>query len=163
MIEGIKMDILELVYKSLDRDEFISFLRGDHEYMVESSQYAPGAELTDVGKILARGVYKVYNEKKSIKEEYERALILMLDMSDFDVYMVCLYITSQLFKEKNELSLFYIEKEEIISKLKKELYKRKVQMQDGIVYPSGYKNEAAWSEIERFNSVCKVEYNVSFL
>lgn len=63
MIEGIKMDILELVYKSLDRDEFISFLRGDHEYMVESSQYAPGAELTDVGKILARGVYKVYNEK----------------------------------------------------------------------------------------------------
>lgn len=84
-------------------------------------------------------------------------------MSDFDVYMVCLYITSQLFKEKNKLSPFYIEKEEIISKLKKELYKRKVQMQDGIVYPSGYKNEAAWSEIERFNSVWKVEYNVLFL
>lgn len=163
MIGGRKMDILELAYKSLNRDEFISFLRGEHEYMVENSQYAPGAELTDVGKVLARGVYKVYNENKSIKNEYEKALISMLDMSDFDVYMVCIYITSQLFKEKNELSPFYIEKEEIISKLKKELYKRKAQMQNRIVYPSGYKNKAAWSEIERFNSVCKVEYNVSFL
>lgn len=157
------MDILKMVYKSLEKDEFIHFLRGDHEYMVESSQYAPGAELTDVGKILARGIYKVYNEEKTIKGEYEKALIAMLDMSDFDVYMVCIYITGQLFKEKNGLSPFYIEKEEIISKLKEELYKRKDQMQREIVYPNGYKNGAAWSEIERFNSVCKMEYNVSFL
>lgn len=157
------MDILDMVYKSLDRDEFINFLRGDAEYLVENSQYAPGAELTDVGKILSRGVYKVYNEKKAIKNEFEEALISMLNMSDFDVYMVCLYIMSQLFKEKNGLSPFYIEKDEIISELNKELCKRKNKIQDGIVYPSGYKNKDAWNEIERFGSVCKDEYNVSFL
>lgn len=157
------MDILEMLYKSIDRNEFIDFLRGDREYMVENSQYAPEAGLTDVGKILSRGVYKGYGESESIKTEFEQALFSMLNMSNFDVYIVCLYIMSQLFKEENGLSPFYIQKEEIISKLNKEIYKREDKIRDGIVYPSGYKNKAAWNEIEHFNNVCKEEYNISFL
>lgn len=156
------MDILEMMYKSLGKKEFIEFLRGDKEYMIESSQYSPSVGVTDVGKALSKGVYKAFNDNNSIKKEYEKALLIMLDMSDYDVYMVCLYLTSQLFKEKNELSPFCIDKKEIISKLSGEISKRKSKMQDGIIYPNGYKNNAAWNEIERFNNVWKEEYNISF-
>ncbi len=154
------MDVLQITYISLEKKEFISFLRGDNEYKVESSQYAPGAELTDIGKVLSRGVYKAYQENKYVKEEYEQALISMLDLTEFDVYVVCSYITSQLFKEKNDLSPFKIERTQLLPKLKREIDKRKLQIQNGIMYPNGYKNKNAWEELERFNNVCREEYNL---
>lgn len=155
------MDILQMTYMSFEKKELISFLRGDKEYMVESSQYAPGAELTDVGKVLSRGIYKAYKEHNFIKKEYEQALLSMLHMTDFDVYIVCLYLISQLFKEKNDLSPFKMERKQILIKLKEEINKRELQIQIGILYPSGYQNKKAWEELERFNSVCKEEYELA--
>lgn len=155
------MDILCITYRSLEKKELINFLRGDKEYMVELSQYAPVAELPDTGKILSKGIYRVYKEDKHIKIEYEQALLSMLEMSDYDVYIVCIYLTSQLFKEKNALSPFVIEKQKILVKLKEEIEKRKTLIQNGIDYPNGYQNKKAWQELERFNNVCKEEYNLT--
>lgn len=84
----------------------IKFLCGEGEYMVETSQYAPEAELTDVGKVLSKGIYKLYRYNDNIEQKFEESLLKMLDMSDFDIYMVCLYLMSQMFKEKNGLSPF---------------------------------------------------------
>ena len=43
--------------------------------------------------------------------EFMNSLLKMLDESNFDVYMVCLYLMSQLFKEKMGcLHLNYIKK-----------------------------------------------------
>ena len=111
------MDIIEMTITALKKNEFISLLRGDGEYKIETSQYSPDAELTDAGKILSRGIYKVYEQRREIKKEFENSLFSMLDKSDFDVYMVCLYIMSQLFKEKNGLSPFELYKKNIIEKL----------------------------------------------
>lgn len=86
--------------------------------------------------------------------------MLMLDKTDFDVYMVCLYLTSQLFKEKNELSPFIINKNIILKRLSEEIEKRKPNIKNGIAYPSGYKNTKVWEELERINMVCKEEYHV---
>lgn len=155
------IDILKMTLIALERKELINLLRGDMGYMIEPSQYSSGAELTDVGKVLSRGIYKVYNEKSDIKIEYEHSLMMMLDMTDFDVYMVCLYIMSQLFKEKNNLSPFIVSKNNIIEKLGEEISKRKNNILNGIVYPSGYKNEKAWNEIKRFKFICKDEYNIT--
>lgn len=155
------MDILQMTCLSIEKKELISFLRGDNDYKVESSQYAPYAEITDIGKVLSRGIYKAYQEHKYVGQDYEQALISMLDLTDYDVYVVCAYITSQLFKEKNGLSPFQIEKVELLSKLKGEIDKRKLQIQNGITYPNGYKNKNAWEELERFNSVCKEEYDLA--
>lgn len=94
------MDILQMTYEAIDNHEMINFLRGEKEYMVEMSQYAPVAELPDVGKILSRGIYKAYQDNAHIKNEFEQALYSMLEMSDYDVYIVCLYLASQFFKEK---------------------------------------------------------------
>lgn len=154
------MDILEMTFIAFKKDEFIEFLRGDGEYMIETSQYSPCAELTDVSKVLSRGIYKAYNLQSEILIEYEKSLMLMLDKTDFDVYMVCLYLTSQLFKEKNELSPFIIDKSTILKRLGEEIEKRKPNIRNGIIYPSGYKNTKAWEELERFNMVCKEEYHV---
>jgi hypothetical protein len=154
------MDILEMTFTAFKRDEFIEFLRGDGEYMIETSQYSPCAELTDVSKVLSRGIYKAYKLQSEILNEYEKSLMLMLDKTDFDVYMVCLYLISQLFKEKNDLSPFIMDKNTILKRLGEEIEKRKPYFKNGIIYPSGYKNTKVWEELERFNMVCKEEYQV---
>lgn len=154
------MDILAMLQTALEKDEFIHFLRGNKGYMIEWSQYAPDVELTNVDKVLARGIYKMYKVDPSIKDIYEKSLEKMLDMTDFDVYMVVSYMMSQLFNEKNGMSPFMIERENIIQKMREELNKRKNSITEGIVYPSQYVNKNAWNELERFNIVCKEEYGV---
>lgn len=154
------MDLVEMTCSALEKNEFVKFLRGDKEYMVEPSQYAPGSGTTDVGEVLSRGIYKVYHQNPKIKQEYETALSAMLKMTNFDVYMVCLYLVDQFFDEENDLSPFLMEKDNILLELKKEINRRKLDFQKGIKYPNGYINNYAWVELERFNTVCKEEYNI---
>lgn len=154
------MDILQMTYEAMNKHEMINFLRGEKEYMVEVSQYAPVAEVPDVGRILSRGIYKAYQDNVQIKSEFEQALHSMLEMSDYDVYIVCLYLASQLFKEKNELSPFKIDEQFLLSKLEAEIVKRKTTLQNGIVYPNGYQNKKVWDEITRLKNVFREEYNL---
>ena len=154
------MDILEMTFRALEKNELINLLRGDRKYLIETSQYSPEAELTDVGKILSRGIYKAYKQQNNIKTDFENSLMVMLDRTDFDVYMVCQYVLSQLFKEKNELSPFVLYKKDILEKLRNEIIKRRKDIINGIIYPSGYKNTKAWEDLERFNLVCKEEYQI---
>lgn len=154
------MDILQMTYKALENKEFIQFLEGYNEYAIECSQYAPNAGLTDVGKVLARGIYKVYTEYEYVKEEYEQSLMRMLDMTEYDVYIVCVYLMNQFFDEKNNLAPFKIDKVQILLKLKTEIYKRKEKFHQVIVYPNGCSNKKVWEELERFNRVCKEEYHL---
>lgn len=154
------MDILQMTYKAIEKHEMVKLLRGEKEYMVETSQYAPVAELPDVGKILSRGIYKAYKANAHIRIEFEQALYLMLDLTDYDVYIVCVYLASQFFKEKNKLSPFEIEKQNILNRLKEEIEKRKTSLQNGVVYPNGYHNKKVWDELMRFKNVFKEEYNL---
>ncbi len=119
------MNVLRMTYEAIEKQEMVNFLRGEKEYIVKVSQYAPIAELPDVGKILSRGIYKAYKVDMYIKNEFEQALYSMLEMSDYDVYIVCLYLASQLFKEKNELSPFAIDKQDFLFKIKGEIEKQK--------------------------------------
>lgn len=154
------MDILKMTFTAIQNNQLINLLRGDNEYMIETSQYAPEAGLTDVGKVLSRGIYKLFEQQIEIKTEYENSLMQMMDKTNFDVYLVCLYIVSQLFKEKNNLSPFILDKTKILVKLRDEILKRKKDIMNGIIYPSGYKNTKAWDELERFKKVCKEEYQI---
>lgn len=166
--ENEARDWLEFLKKHKDKDELKSleneisdrfFLKFDVQ--IRSSELDnKRAELTDISKVLSRGIYKAYNLQREILIEYEKSLMLMLDKTDFDVYLVCLYLTSQLFKEKNELSPFTMDKSTILKRLGEEIEKRKPNIRDGIIYPSGYKNTKVWEELERFNMVCKEEYHV---
>ena len=130
--------------------------------MVETSQYAPEAELTDVGKVLSKGIYKLYMYNDNIEQKFEESLLKMLDMSDFDIYMVCLYLMSQMFKEKNGLSPFVLKKNVIIKNLSLRINERKNYIEKGITYPSGYINTRAMVEIQRFRMVSKEEYGIIF-
>ncbi|MDO5650178.1 MAG: NAD glycohydrolase toxin immunity factor [Gallicola sp.] len=152
------MDIFEKTRTALQKNELIDLLRGVDRYKVETSEYSPCAELTDVGKVLSRGIYKIYKNQPEIEEKLESCLLTMLDKSDFDVYMVCLYIMSQLFKEKSDISPFELNKKDILDKLCHEISKRKETIKNGVIYPSGYKNLKAWEDLERFNNVCNEEY-----
>lgn len=140
----------------------IKFLCGEGDYMVETSQYAPEAELTDVGKVLSKGIYKLYRYNDNIEQKFEESLLKMLDMSDFDIYMVCLYLMSQMFKEKNGLSPFVLKKDVIIKNLSLRINERKNYIEKGITYPSGYINTRAMVEIQRFRMVSKEEYGIIF-
>lgn len=156
------MSIEKKLLNAIEKKEIIKFLRGEGEYMVEASQYAPCAEVTDVGVVLSKGIYKVYANDNSIKQKFEESLLQMLDHSDFDVYLVCLYLISQLFKEKNGLSPFELSKNLIIEKLTTRLNERKKDIKSGIEYPNGYINTNAMEEIQSFRMVCKEEYSLLF-
>mgnify|MGYP004510508861 CR=1 FL=1 len=156
------MDIENMLLNAITSNELIKFLRGEGKYMVEASQYTPEAGLTDVGKVLSKGIYKVYAYNENIKEKFERSLLQMLEMSDFDIYMVCHYLMSQLFKEKNGLSPFVMSKDLILEKLTLKIKERELNFQKGIVYPNGYVNTNAITEIQRFRMISQEEYNVLF-
>jgi|GEM_PF-3538457 len=49
------MDVLRLLNTSIEKQEFRSFLIGDAEYFVESSDFSMGVG-TDVNKILSGGI-----------------------------------------------------------------------------------------------------------
>lgn len=156
------MDIENMLLNAIISNEMIKFLRGEGKYMVEVSQYTPEAGLTDVGKVLSKGIYKIYAYNDNIKEKFEVSLLQMLDMSDFDIYMVCHYLMSQLFKEKNGLSPFVMSKDIILEKLSHKINEREIYFKKAIVYPNGYVNTNAMTEIQRFRMVGKEEYNVLF-
>ena len=86
----------------------------------------------------------------------------MIDMSDFDIYMVCIYLMSQLFKEKNGISPFKLSKNIILRNLKLKISEREIYIKEGIKYPTGHVNDHAMEEIQRFRIVAKEEYNIIF-
>ena len=155
------MEIKQMLEEALRKGEFIEFLRGDNGYMVEQSEFSPGAGVTDVSDIISSGIYEEYRENKDIKSIFEQGLLKMLDMTDFDVYMVCLYLLFQFFKEAHELAIFELEKEQILEKFKREIRKRKVRIQMyGIKGPDNYFNKNAWEMIEGDKFVFKRDYNI---
>ncbi len=157
------MECKEKLIQAVQKNEMILFLRGEGSYKIEASQYAPSVEHTDVGRVLSKGIYKLYIENPIIKQEFERVLIEMLEGTLFDVYIVLLYVMSQLFKEKNSISPFRLNFDEIIHKLKLQLKIRKKEFQKGLIYPDGLEKKEVWNEIERFNKICKEEYHISLL
>ena len=56
------MKIKQMLEEALRKGEFIEFLRGENGYMIEQSEFSPGAGITDVSKILSRGIYEKYKE-----------------------------------------------------------------------------------------------------
>ena len=156
------MEIKQMLEEALRKGEFIEFLRGDNGYMVEQSEFSPGAGVTDVSEILMEGIYEEYKENKDIKRIFEQGLLKMLDMTDFDVYMVCLYLLDYYFDITNDLWVFKLDNvQKILDKFKREIGKRKVRIQmNGIKGPDNYQDKYAWEMIERFRFVFKRDYNI---
>lgn len=155
------MEIKQMLEEALRKGEFIEFLRGENGYMVEQSEFSPGAGITDVSKILSRGIYAEYKENKDIKRIFEQGLLKMLDMTDFDVYMACSYLFNQFFKEDNGLAIFKLEREQILEKLKQEIRKREERIQrNGFVTTNKRGIKYAWDLFERLKFVFKRDYNI---
>jgi len=154
------MKYTDMFFEAIKKKELILLLKGDKEYKVETSQYVPSTEPTDVSKVLSKAVYKAYEIDSSIKETVEETLLFMLEQTDYDMYIVLLYIMSQLFKEKNGLSPFKMDMSCILPKLGEEIIKRRANIKKGIVYPNGFIMTVAWDEIQRFRCICDEEYGV---
>lgn len=148
------------LFTAIEKNELKMLLRGDDPYKVESSQYAPGGEITDVGKVLSTIIYKAYKVQPCIKEKIEMSLLEMLHQTNFDFYIVILYVISQLFKEKNGISPFRLNMSNILAIIKLEVKKRENVIKHGIIYPSGFINQNAWYDIERFNRISQEEYGI---
>ena len=104
---------------------------------------------TDVSKILSRGIYLKYKQDPAIKDEFENTLIAMTDDTDYDVYVVCLYFMSQLFKEKNGLSPFEINRTMMREKIASQIIKREQTLRTGIYLPNGVLYVDAWNDLIR--------------
>ena len=62
------MDEKNKLTKAINNNEVLEFLKGEGEYLIESSQYSPEAGQVDIGKVLSKGVYQLYKENSSIKK-----------------------------------------------------------------------------------------------
>lgn len=151
-----------MLEEALRKGEFIEFLRGDNGYMVEKSEFSPGPRVTDTSEILMEGIYKEYKENEGIKRIFEQGLLKMLDMMDFDVYMVCLYLLDYYFDITNDLWVFKLDNiQKILDKFKREIGKRKVRIQKyGVEGPNNYKYKYAWEDLKMFKEVCAEDYNI---
>ncbi|SMC22022.1 hypothetical protein SAMN02745134_01511 [Clostridium acidisoli DSM 12555] len=152
------MDYKILLDEAIKHGEILAFLRGEKQYRIETSQYMPGVEPTDAGKVLSKAIYKSYKESPEIKEIFEDALINMLNGDAMDIYLVVLYVTSQLFKEMNDIAPFKINKNFIIAKLQNKIAENKKLLSEDIKLSDGFIKKGVWNNIERFDSVCNMEY-----
>lgn len=154
------MKYTDMFFEAIEKKELNLLLKGDKEYKIEPSQYVPSTEPTDVSKVLSKAVYKAYEIDSSIKGKVEESLLFMLEQTDYDMYIVLLYIMSQLFKEKNKLSPFKMDMSRILPKLGEEIVNRRTNIEKGIIYPDGFIMTVAWDEIERYRCICDEEYGV---
>jgi methylphosphotriester-DNA--protein-cysteine methyltransferase len=117
----------------------------------------------DAGMVLSKVVYPAYILNPDVKEEIEEVLYDMLSQTDYDVYIVALYVMSELFKEKYEITPFQMDTEKILKRLRKELQERKTSFQSGLKLPNGYIKKSVWEELVRFDQVAQEEYGISLL
>lgn len=157
------MTVYEKLNLSIKNNEINKFLCGEYPYEVEKSQFSPSVEPTDIGAILSKGIYVKYQEDDSIKNIFEQSLMGLLDGTALDVYVVVLYIMSQLFKENHRTSPFEFDFDNILIKTKEKLYLLKNELKGECEFPNGDVVSDLWSNIERFNKVCQSKYNVSLL
>lgn len=157
------MEYEEKLLQAIQQEEIIPFLRGDNGYKIEMSQFVPAVVPTDTGKILSRAIYKLYERRPIVKQEFETALITMLDGTLFDIYVAVLYVMGQLFKEKNNISPFKLDFNTIIPKLQQKLRQSKDGFQGEVESPDSFAWSGLWNEIERFDKICNEEYKISLL
>lgn len=155
------MDYREKLQDALVKNEMNQFLKGIYPYNIESSQYSPSTEPTDISKVLSKAVYKEYLENHHIKVIFENTLMDMIEGNTFDIYVTILYIMSELFKEKNNLSPFKLDVKKIISKLNYIIPDIEKAFKNGVSNDEGYTNINVWNDLLRYNQICKDEYGIS--
>lgn len=155
------MDYREKLQDALDKNEIDLFLKGVYPYNIESSQYSPSTEPTDISKVLSKAIYKEYTENHHIKDIFENTLIHMIEGNAFDIYVTILYIMSELFKEKNNLSPFKLDVKKLILKLNDIIPDIEKIFENGVSNDEGYTNINVWKDLLRYNQICKDEYDIS--
>lgn len=155
-----RMNYAEVLLSAKSHQEIEDLLKGYDMTIFEPSQYA-GGDPIDAEEALSKAVYPAYRKNSHIKEEMEQVLTEMLGKTDYDVYIVTLYIMCELFNEKNNISPFTMDLSKILAILKKELLSRQSRIQDGIHYPNGYLRAYAWEQLIRYNKVCQEEYGIT--
>lgn len=150
----------EMLSKTTNHKEMINLLEGYDLTAFQPSQYEAGAPI-DTGTVLSKVVYPAYKMNPRVKEEMEQVLYETLSRTDYDVYIVTLYVMSELFKEKNNLAPFKMDMTKILPGLREELNRRENSLRKGVRYPNGLKKTSAWDELTRFKRVCKIEYDIT--
>lgn len=140
---GIKTD-------DLSDDRLIRILRGDER--LEGMKDIPRkvGEMPPIEFVLRDLIYDLYEGgDKIIKEQFERCLYSMLDMSDYDVYVACIYLSIQFTDEKpiRNFAPYKLSSEGLLKKTQLELPKREQTIKAGVMFPSGSVHTGVWEEI----------------
>lgn len=140
---GIKAD-------DLSDDRLIRILRGDER--LEGMKDIPRkvGETPLIEFVLRDLIYDLYEGgDKVIKEQFERCLYSMLDMSDYDVYVACIYLSIQFTDEKpiRNRAPYKLSLEGLLKKTQLELPKREQSIKAGVMFPSGSVHTGVWVEI----------------
>lgn len=155
------MDYREKLQDALDKNEIDLFLKGIYPYNIKSSQNSPSTEPTDISKVLSKAIYKEYAENYHMKDIFEKTLMHMIEGNAFDIYVTILYIMSELFKEKNNLSPFKLDVKKLILKLNDKIPNIENIFENGVLNNEGYTNINVWNDLLRYNQICKYEYGIS--
>ena len=140
---GIKAD-------DLSDDRLIRILRGDER--LEGMKDIPRkvGEMPPIEFVLRDLIYDLYEGgDKIIKEQFERCLYSMLDMTDYDVYVACIYLSIQFTDEKpiRNFAPYKLSSEGLLKKTQLELPKREQTIKAGVMFPSGSVYTGVWEEI----------------
>ncbi|AAK78116.1 hypothetical protein BJV85_000022 [Clostridium acetobutylicum] len=132
---------------------------------MELHQWVGAHVPTDVGSILAKGIYEIYKENPSVKIDklLEETLLKMMDGGIVDIYCALSTIYSQLIEESFGSAPFRINKAKILSKLKNSLISNKADLKSYFEWEGMGKPEGMWSEVLRINILCEKHWNLSII
>ncbi|MGT2965087.1 hypothetical protein [Streptococcus acidominimus] len=154
------MEVRNQLLQSIANDSLLEFLLGSEKYFIESSPFSPEAGQVDTSKIISKGIYKLYLEDEKFKNLFEQSLCEMVVSSDYGLYMSLKYFASLLFKEKNHLSPFEIDKTHLSEVIKSNLAIRENAIKSRGIEVGIIGHIDAWPEIERIRQVIKDEYGI---
>ena len=154
------MDFYAVACKALEKGELYEYMRGDDGYRIPLPSFVPSVAIHEVRVVLECGIYEIYQSDPVIKELYENTLSRMLEETDYDVYMVILYILSQLYHERHNTAPFQIDIMKLVKRLQQIIPERKENIKEGVYFPDGMIHQYVWGEIERLNVVCQKDDSI---
>ena len=158
------MDIKEKLLIAIENNEVIDFLEGKDDYKVEFHQWVSANAPTDITQIMGQGIYKLYIERPdlNIDKILENTLLEMMDLKEFDLYIVLQIIYFQLIRQKRGDAPFSLDMEKLLRKNRESLLKNKEKMKQYKEWAGEGKENGLWDEIVRINNLCK-KWNISII
>lgn len=160
------MEVDKLLCKAIQDNKLVEFLEGkEHMDIGNSSHFSNTGYPTEWPSIISNGFYKLYkdNPKLNVNLILEDALSKMLLGDVFEIYCAINIWYIQIENERNQRSLFELNREKFIGEIRKTLLISREKLLKYYDWDGRNEEEGMWGYIKRINECCKLYFNIEII